>query len=156
MEVNKNEMSKLDDLFEEYTRVREHKLTKEQFATVISLIPGLMVATSDGVIDSREWSLVDRMSGMLGDEFIPDDVDDVVAKEEALMKEIKREIGFIVKHLSEWDVKILDALKEYLVSNEKAKDFVGSAMHLFASTSSGYDIDEERKIDDLYDKLGME
>jgi len=83
-------------------------------------------------------------------------VDDVVAKEEALMKEIKREIGFIVKHLSEWDVKILDALKEYLVSNEKAKDFVGSAMHLFASTSSGYDIDEERKIDDLYDKLGME
>ena len=149
-------MSKLDDLFEEYTGVREHRLTKEQFATVVSLIPGLMVATSDGVIDSREWSLVDRMSGMLGDEFIPDDVDDVIAKEEALMKEIKREIGFIVKNLSDWDAKILDALKEHLASNQKAKDFVGSAMHLFASTSSGYDIDEERKIDDLYDKLGLE
>ena len=149
-------MSKLDDLFEEYTKAREHKLTKEQFATVIGLIPGLMVATSDGVLDSREWSLVDRMSGMLGDEFIPDDVDDVVAKEEALMKEIKREIGFIVKHLSDWEAKILDALKEHIAGNQKTKDFVGSAMHLFASTSSGYDIDEERKIDDLYDRLGLE
>jgi len=148
-------MSKLNDLFQEYSSERQHELTEDQFAAILQLVPGLMIASSDGVMDSKELSLVSKFSKMMGDELIPDDVEGVTEKEEKLMNDIRAELQFILKHKSKWGDKILDALKETIADDKRKKEFVGEAMHLFASTSGGLSSDEEKHIDALYEKLGL-
>lgn len=145
----------MNELFQEYSSERTHELTEDQFAAIIQLVPGLLIAASDGVMDSRELGLVSKFSKMMGDELIPDDVEGVVEKEEKLMNEIRNELQFILKHKSKWGDKILDALKEAIKDDKRKKEFVGEAMHLFASASGGLSSDEEKHIDQLYDRLGL-
>ena len=146
-------MSKLDTLFDKYQAERSSELNVNQFGAMLRMVPGLLVATSDGVMDTKEWVLVDKMARMMGDELIPDDVDDVVAKEEALITTMKEEIRFLMLNVSDWRDEIMEALKDDISGDKKAKDFVGQAMYLFAGTSSGLSYEEERKIDELHDML---
>jgi len=148
-------MQKIEELFNEYSSVRSHQLTQDQFATVLSLIPALIVATSDGVMDSKEWTLVNKLAKMLGDELIPDDIEGVIEKEEALMKVIRDEVGYIMRNISKWEEKVMDALKEHVADNTKSKEFISETMHLFAATSSGFSKQEEEKIDSLTETLGL-
>jgi hypothetical protein len=92
---------------------------------------------------------------MMGDELIPDNVEGVVEKEEKLMKDIRTELQFIMKNISAWREKILDALAENIKNDKKQKEFVGEVMHLFASTSGGYSTEEEKKIDEMYTRLSL-
>jgi hypothetical protein len=106
-------------------------------------------------MDSRELGLVNKFAGMMGDELIPDNVEGVVEKEEKLMKDIRTELQFIMKNISAWREKILDALAENIKNDKKQKEFVGEVMHLFASTSGGYSTEEEKKIDEMYTRLSL-
>ncbi|HEX9650560.1 MAG TPA: hypothetical protein VGA21_08365 [Cyclobacteriaceae bacterium] len=148
-------MAKVDELFSEYSSSRAHDLNVDQFTAILKLVPGLIIATSDGVMDSRELGLVNKFAGMMGDELIPDNVEGVVEKEEKLMKDIRTELQFIMKNISAWREKILDALAENIKNDKKQKEFVGEVMHLFASTSGGYSTEEEKKIDEMYTRLSL-
>ncbi len=148
-------MQKVDQLFDSYSQSRDHNLTKEQFVSVISMVPALLVANSDGVLDTKEMMLVGKLSAMLGDEFIPDDVENVDEKEKEMMNAIKAELQHILRNASSLENDILDALKEHGASNPKSKEFMEHAMHLFAGASGGYSSDEEKKMDELYDRLGL-
>ena len=148
-------MAKVDELFSEYSSSRANDLNVEQFTAILKLVPGLIIASSDGVMDSRELNLVNKFAGMMGDELIPDNVEGVVEKEEKLMKDIRTELQFIMKNISQWREKILDALAENIKNDKKQKEFVGEVMHLFASTSGGYSSEEEKKIDEMYERLSL-
>jgi len=148
-------MSKIDELFKEYGAQRTHNLSKDQFGSILKLIPALLVATSDGVMDSREWVLVDKLTRMMGDELIPDDVENVVEKEEVLMRSIRDEIGFIMRTISKWEEAIIQSLKEEIKDSVRDQEFVEEAMFMFARTSADYSEDEEEKIDQLCDQLGI-
>ena len=148
-------MSQLDQLFKDYSAQRTHTLTKEQFAAILKLIPALLVATSDGVMDSREWVLVDKLTRMMGDELIPDDVENVVEKEDELMRAIRDEIGFIMRTISNWQEGIIQSVKELIKDSERDQEFVEEAMFMFARTSADYSEEEEEKIDQLCDQLGI-
>jgi len=148
-------MSKLDELFKDYGTKRSHNLSKDQFGSILKLIPALLVATSDGVMDSREWVLVDKLTRMMGDELIPDDVENVVEKEEQLMRSIRDEIGYIMRTISTWQEAIIQAVKEEIKDTERDREFVEEAMFMFARTSADYSEDEEEKIDELCGQLGI-
>lgn len=51
-------MSKIDQLFKEYTQDRYIKLNKEQFVYIVNLFPALRVVMSDGIVDQDEWVTV--------------------------------------------------------------------------------------------------
>ena len=148
-------MAKVDELFSEYSAAKSTDLTADQFAAILKLVPGLLIASSDGVMDSKELSLVKKFASMMGDELIPDSVEGVVEKEEKLMNGIQAELQYVMKHISVWKEKILDALKENIANDKKQKEFVGEVMHMFASTSGGYSREEEKKIDEMYERLGL-
>lgn len=148
-------MAKIDELFSEYSAEKPTDLNVTQFLAVLKLVPGLLIASSDGVMDSKEIALVKKFAGLMGDELIPDDVEGVVEKEEKLMNDIKDELHYIMKHISTWKEKILDALAESIADDKKQKEFVGEVMHMFASTSGGYSREEEQKIDEMYDRLSL-
>lgn len=148
-------MAKVDDLFSEYSAEKPNDLTVDQFAAILKLVPGLLIASSDGVMDAKEIALVKKFASMMGDELIPDDVEGVVEKEEKLMSDISAELQYIMKHISTWKEKILDAITENIQEDKKQKEFVGEVMHMFASTSGGYSREEEKKIDEMYERLKL-
>lgn len=148
------ESQTLDNLFSQYSQERDHSLSKQQFAALLKLVPALMVASSDG-LDSREKSLVNKLTKMMGDELIPDDVEGVLDKEEVLMKNLQEELNYILKNISRLRPQIIAALKDQLAEDEKSKDFVSEAMYLFAGASSGFSKEEEKTIDDITEELGI-
>ncbi len=149
------ESPKLDQLFEQYSQERSHSLSKNEFATLLKLMPALLVATSDGIMDSREWTMVDKMTKMMGDELIPDDVENAVEKEQQLMRSFRDEADYIMKSASKWREPIMAALKEVLAEDKRSKEFVNESMWLFAGTSAGLSKEEEDKIDEIAAQLNL-
>ncbi len=147
-------MSKIDQLFKEYTRERFINLNKEQFVYIVNLFPALRVVMSDGIVDQDEWVTVKRLAKILGDEFASDDLGE--EKEENLMLIYRAEFRHLVKNLDKWQDKFLAALKDYFNENEPSKEFVVETMYLFASASDGVSEEENEVIEFLTKELGLE
>lgn len=147
-------MSKIDQLFKEYTQERYIKLNKEQFVYIVNLFPALRVVMSDGIVDQDEWVTVKRLAKILGDEFASDDLGE--EKEENLMLIYRAEFRHLVKNLDKWQDKFLAALKDYFNENEPSKEFVVETMYLFASASDGVSEEENEVIEYLTKELGLE
>lgn len=147
-------MSKIDQLFEEYTQERYIKLNKEQFVYIVNLFPALRVVMSDGIVDQDEWVTVKRLAKILGDEFASDDLGE--EKEENLMLIYRAEFRHLVKNLDKWQDKFLAALKDYFNENEPSREFVVETMYLFASASDGVSEEENEVIEYLTKELGLE
>lgn len=147
-------MTSMDQLFEEYTKVRNLELNKEQFIYLINLFPALLVVLSDGIVDREEWGTVKRLAKIMGDEFATEDLGE--EKEENLMLIYKSEFRYLLKEREKWEEKILTALKEYFTENEQSKDFVMETMYLFAQASDGISEEEDETIMFLTEKLGLE
>lgn len=147
-------MSKIDQLFKEYTQERFIKLNKEQFVYIVNLFPALRVVMSDGIVDQEEWITVKRLAKILGDEFASDDLGE--EKEENLMLIYRAEFRHLIKNLDKWQDKFLAALKDYFNENEPSKEFVVETMYLFASASDGVSEEENEVIEYLTKELGLE
>jgi tellurite resistance protein len=147
-------MSKIDQLFQEYTEDRFIKLNKEQFVYIVNLFPALRVVMSDGIVDQDEWLTVKKLAQILGDEFASDDFGE--EKEENLMLVYKAEFRYLIKNLDKWQSKFLAALKDYFNENEPSKEFVMETMYLFASASEGVSEEENEVIEFLTEELGLE
>lgn len=147
-------MSKIDQLFKEYTQERFIKLNKEQFVYIVNLFPALRVVMSDGIVDQEEWITVKRLAKILGDEFASEDLGD--EKEENLMLIYRAEFRHLIKKLDKWEDKFLAALKDYFNENGSSREFVVETMYLFASASDGVSQEENEVIEYLTKELGLE
>jgi tellurite resistance protein len=147
-------MSKIDQLFKEYTQERFINLNKEQFVYILNLFPALRVVMSDGIVDQDEWVTVKRLAKILGDEFATEDLGE--EKQENLMLIYRAEFRHLVKNLDKWQTKFLEALKDYFNENETSKEFVVETMYLFASASDGVSEEENEVIEFLTTELGLE
>jgi tellurite resistance protein len=147
-------MSKIDQLYEEYTQERYINLNKEQFVYIVNLFPAFRVVMSDGIVDQEEWVTVKRLAKILGDEFASEDLGD--EKEENLMLIYRAEFRHLIKNLDKWQSKFLEALKDYFNENDTSKEFVVETMYLFASASDGVSEEENEVIEYLTKELGLE
>lgn len=147
-------MSKIDQLFKEYTEERFIKLNREQFVYIVNLFPALRVVMSDGIMDQEEWITVKRLAKILGDEFASEDLGE--EKEENLMLIYRAEFRHLLENLDQWQAKFLAALKDYFNENDTSKEFVVETMYLFASASDGVSAEENEVIEFLTRELGLE
>lgn len=122
-------LSKIDELFKEYTQKRYLDVNKEQFIYLVNLMPACLVAMSDGIMDHNEWDTVKSLTKILGEEFATEDLGS--EKEENLMLIYRGEMRYLIKHKEEWQIKFMEALKEYFIENEAAKDFTEETIDLF-------------------------
>ncbi|MDQ3534455.1 MAG: hypothetical protein M3421_02385 [Bacteroidota bacterium] len=138
---------KIDDLYQEYVNHRKVELNKEQFVWIVNLFPALMVVLSDGIVDSEEWAEVKKLSSKLGKEFSSEDKG---ANQEVNLTTIYRtEFQFLLKNRDKWEVKFLNALKDYFEENKESKSFVLESMFLFAKASGGISTAEADTIEFL-------
>jgi hypothetical protein len=144
----------LKDLQKEYQRERNIVLNEEQFAYLINLFPSLLVVLSDGIIDREEWVTVKKLAKILGTEFASADLG--IEKEENLSLIYRAEFRYLLKNREKWEDKFLNGLKKYFDQNDGSKDFVMETMHLFAHASDGISEIEDKTIQMLCEKLGLE
>lgn len=136
---------KMDDLFKEYTQLRKLRMNKEQFIYLVNLYPALLVVLSDGLVDTSEWAEVRRLSEKLGIRF----ADGSIHGNDELGNIYKAEFKFLLENRADWEMKFLNALKDYFNENENAKDFVLEIMFLFAKASKGISNEEADTIEFL-------
>jgi tellurite resistance protein len=144
---------KMDELYKEYVGQRNIKLNKEQFIYIVNLFPALLVVLSDGIVEDEEWGRVKKLAKILGQEFASDDFG--VEKEENLSLLYKAEFKYLLKNREEWEVKFLNALKDYFVENDTSKEFVLETMYLFAEASEGISAEENDTIQSLCKELDI-
>jgi len=147
-------MSPIDNLYFEYTKVRNIDINKEQFIYILNLYPALLVVLSDGIVDGDEWKTVKKLATILGKEFATTDLG--LEKEENLTLIYKSEFKYLLKSRTQWERKFLDTLKEYFTKNHSSKEFVLETMFLFANSSNGISIEEDKMIDSLTEELGLQ
>ena len=94
--------SKIDALFEEYTKARFIDVNREQFVYIAHLLPACILVMSDGKLDSDEWLTLKQLSKILGDEFAAENMG-TDEKEENLMLVYKAEIRYLLKNRSVWE-----------------------------------------------------
>lgn len=145
---------KIDDLYQEYINHRKVELNKEQFLWIVNMFPALLVVLSDGIVDSEEWSEVKKLSSKLGKEFASEDLG--VQKEENLAMIYRTEFQFLLKNRDKWEIKFLNALKDYFTENKESKAFVLESMFLFAKASGGVSTAEADTIEFLTKVLLIE
>jgi hypothetical protein len=145
---------KIDDLYQEYISHRNVEINKEQFIWIVNLFPALMVVLSDGIVDSEEWAEVKKMSSKLGLEFASDNLG--VEKEENLATIYRAEFQFLLKNRDKWEIRFLNALKDYFEENKQSKPFVLETMFLFAKASGGVSTAEADTIEFLTKVLLIE
>jgi tellurite resistance protein len=145
---------KMEELFNEYTQVRNININKEQFIYIVNLFPALLVALSDGIVDREEWATVKKLAKILGKEFATEDLG--IEKEENLSLIYKSEFKYLLKNRAMWERKFIDTLKAYFRENSSSKEFVLETMYLFANASDGISAEEDQAILELSNQLGLE
>jgi hypothetical protein len=147
-------LSKIDNLYKEYTQVRFLDINKEQFIYIAHLLPSCILVMSDGLLDQEEWATLKQLSKILGDEFAAENLG-TDEKEENLMLIYKAEIRYLLKNREMWEQKFLEALKDYLKSNPSSGEFLNETLDLFAGTDAEPDEEEKKNYDKLKMELGL-
>lgn len=135
-------LSKIDELFKEYTQKRNLDINKEQFIYLVNLLPACLLAMSDGIVDHDEWDTVKSLTKILGEEFATEDLG--TEKEENLMLIYRGEMRYLIKHKEKWQEKFMIALKEYFTENDAATDFIEETLELFVEDMDAPEVAELR------------
>ena len=141
-------------LFDEYHKNCNTKLTQEQFTTLLTFFPSLLVIAADGVIEDEEWIYVKYISRSMAETFIDDFGEEINVGE--LKQMYYNDLEYLVGALGQWEDKFLVALKEYLVETPDLKEDIVDIMYMFAEASDNDSVDEERVIQEVKKRLDIE
>ena len=141
-----------DSLYHQYTQERTIELSEEQFQSFIAFFPALLVAASDGIVDSEEWLYCKKLAGGLGASYAEGEHEEA---SENLSLVYKAEFRYLLKNLDQWREPFLDAVKAYLSQHDYAKKFVSETIYLFADASDGVSQDEMDMINMLEKRLEL-
>lgn len=147
-------MNTLLILKEVYTSHRNITMGDEQFIYLVNTFPALLVVKSDGLVDRDEWNIMKSLARILGHEFATEDLG--IEKEENLTLIYRAEFRYLLKNKDIWQLKFLDALKEYFKENTGSKEFIMETMYLFAHASDGVSKEEAEIIQMVCDHLGID
>ncbi len=144
----------LENLYEEYIEKRKLTLSSDQFTHLVYFYPVLLIISTDGSIDDKEWNYMQRLSNNLGDLYLKDITD------EELLKDLKalylNEFKYLLMNFDTWERKFMKTLKHYLKENPDKKEEVLQNLYLFASVSNGIHEKEEVMIEHVKKELGLE
>ncbi len=142
----------IDNLFKNYSEVSPTHLSADQFGTLLTFFPALLVIASDGVIDDDEWVYVKYLAKFMAE----NDKDTSGKNQKELQKQYFNELKYLLESLMNWEEKFIDTLADYLMNYPEIKEDIEEILHMFAEASEGESEIEEETIASLSHKLGLE
>ena len=149
-----NTSNTLESLYEEYTQARKIDFTFEQFTALATFFPALLVISTDGEVDEREWNYVDSLCYKMCDGFAQDGLSLQELKD--LKKQFKREMHYLQENFDTWERKFTKALKNYLTNHQDFKVTILEKIYQSASVSEGVCEKEKIMIEYLMQELGID
>ena len=142
----------LEELYNDYSKERNIELNPDQFGSFLAFYPALLVVSSDGIVDKKEWLYCKKLASGLGNSFSKDD-----SKEdhENLTLIYRNEFRYLLKNQDKWEERFLEVTKDYLEANTYAKEFVNETIYLFADASNGISQEEMDTINMLEIRLDL-
>lgn len=145
--------TQVEQLLDEYRKVRHIDLSLDQFTYILNLYPSLIVCMCDGVLDKEEWEGVLRLAKGLAMEYGDNKSDDDMEK---LEQSFRTEFRYLLDNIDKWQKKFLNALKNHIQGSQYDKEFVLESMYLFANAADGISAIEQETIEQLSDRLALE
>ncbi len=145
--------TQVEQLLDEYKKVRNIDLSLEQFTYILNLYPSLIVCMCDGVLDKEEWDGVLRTAKGLTLEYTSSREPEEAEK---LEQSFRTEFRYLLDNIDKWQKKFLNALKNHIAGNKLDKEFVLESMYLFANASDGISAIEQETIEQLSQRLALE
>lgn len=141
----------IDSLFESYKEVSPTQLNSDQFGTLLTFFPALLVIASDGVIDDDEWVYVKYLAKFMAE----NDTDTSEKPVKELTELYFDELKYLLESLMSWEEKFIEALADYLKHFPEIKEDIEEILHMFAEASEGESEIEEETIASLSHRLGL-
>jgi hypothetical protein len=151
--VNTLMKTQVEQLLDEYKKVRNIDLSLEQFTYILNLYPSLIICMCDGVLDKEEWDGIMRTAKGLTIEYTAEMKSEEVEK---LEQSFRTEFRYLLYNIDKWQKKFLNALKNHIAGNKLDKEFVLESMYLFANAADGISAIEQETIEQLSQRLGLE
>jgi hypothetical protein len=144
----------LENLYEEYIESRKLRITFSQFTHIVHFYPVLLIISTDGKVDEKEWKYVQMLSNNLGDLYLKDISDAELLSD--LKEMYLNEFKYLLMNFDTWERKFMKTLKNYLAESPDKKEEVLQAVYLFASVSDGIHEKEEVMIEHVKKELDIE
>jgi hypothetical protein len=144
----------INALCEEYTEQRKLNITFEQFTFLLTSYPVLLVVSTDGKVDIKEWNYLKKRSDDLAELLLPKETDQEIIGE--LKNMLLDEFKYLLMNFDTWERKFMKTLKNYLKEKPELKRSILESIYLFASVSEGICEKEEVMIEHLRKELDIE
>jgi hypothetical protein len=143
----------LTRFFIHYQTASGTTLNREQFITLLTFFPTLLVVSADENIDDEEWIFVEHIAKAMADTF-REELPDYEARMQ-LKDAFFNDLKFLTEHIQVWKEQFLQILKKYLQELPDIADKVLDVLYLFADASDNTSEDEERIIKYIREQLGI-
>jgi hypothetical protein len=146
-------MLTIEGLHTAYIKARGIRLTVEQFTFLVEFFPAILVTLSDGFIDQKEKSYLDRLAQNLSHSFQEEGLG--VKQISELQVLFKQEFEYLTQNLDTWQESYLNALQHHLEQYPENKEAIRDTILLFAQTSQDINEAETNMVDFLTQKLNL-
>lgn len=143
----------IPELYKHYTQIRSIKLNLEQFVLFAEFFPAVLVLMSDGVLDSKEKTYLERLVHNLSKSFLEEGFDGKKIME--IQKTIMQEYEYLSTHLEDWKDSFLNALNHHLINYPESKETILDTVRLFATTSQDVNEYENNMVSFIVQRLNL-
>jgi thioredoxin-related protein len=144
----------LSRLYEEYSEQRKLNITFEQFTFLLTSYPVLLIVSTDGKVDIKEWNYLKKSADELAELLLPQETDPELISD--LKSILLNEFKYLLMNFDTWERKFIKTLKNYLKEKPELKHSILESIYLFASVSEGICEKEEIMIEHLRKELHIE
>jgi tellurite resistance protein len=146
------ENTTMQAIHEAYIRESKCELSYEQFITLLTFYPALLVVAVDGEIDYEEGIYVKHIAKFMANSHALSEH----YQRTALEKQFYKNLMYLYEHANQWQGIFLQTLREYLREVPLLKENILEVMIMFADSSNGISQEEYDLIQSLAHQLGID
>lgn len=143
---------KIATLHESYTKASKCQIDEEQFVTLLTFYPAMLVVGADGSIDDEESIYVKHIAKFMANNYGESHSQEV----RSLEKQFDAALHFLYEHQSQWEAPFLQVLHNYLQEIPLLKENIAEVMLMFADSSHRISAQENKVIRDVAEFLEID
>jgi tellurite resistance protein len=139
-------------LHQAFIQKSQYQLDEEQFVTLLTFYPALLVVAADGYIDEDEKVYVKQIAKFMANSY----ADSHEGQIRPLQNEFFQSLMFLHDEEPFFKEPFLEVLRDYLAQLPDLKDNIAEVMTMFAHSSDDISNEEEVMIKEIAEKLEMD